>query len=84
MSERERQLITKKIDGIEVTVPLPVYFFARGKPGRLSPHGGAYIRGYVAGRAGKVCKPPYDWSSMQGRGYLRIWEDGYNDGKAAR
>jgi hypothetical protein len=81
---RETRLVVKRIDGIEHVVPVPVAYMSRNDATRLSPHGGAYMRGYVAGRAGKVCKPPYDSWSMQGRGYERVWREGYNDGKAAK
>lgn len=49
---------------------------------------GAYRKGMIAFRAGEPCESPYvdrraDWHNMItfSRGFIRAWEDGWNDMK---
>jgi hypothetical protein len=45
--------------------------------GKLTPHGGAWIKGALARAAGRKCRHPYSEMSLQGRGFAKAWRAGW-------
>lgn len=85
------KVILRNFDGEFFDIDVPWRYFrgcngySEPKSSLLTAQGGAFVRGAVArARHGDKAKNPYSDMEMQGRGFRRAWQDGFDHGHASK